>query len=132
MNRLAERLARDVPEGDVDAGDHLHPRALPAVIGEEAVHLLPEPLALQRILADQRRPQGLHADLPTGGRLDDRPTDVRLRLDVRPPGNAFIRADFDERDEPHAVRLARLGGVRVILAGIEHDRFHIGDLHRVR
>ena len=108
---MLEGLARDVPEGDVGPGDHLHPRALATVVGEEAVHLLPEPLPLQRVLADQRPPQPLEADRAAGGRIDDRLADVRLRLDVRPAGDPLVGGDLQQRDEAHAVRLPGRGRI---------------------
>jgi hypothetical protein len=65
VHRLPKRLAGDVPQRDVRPGDHLHTRSLPAVIGQIAVHLLPEPLALQRILADQSAAQPFETDRAT-------------------------------------------------------------------
>ena len=62
MYWLPECLASDVPESDVRPGDHLHTRSLAAVVGQKAVHLLPEPLTLKRILADQRAAQPFETD----------------------------------------------------------------------
>src|SRR4029077_4182687 len=57
IHRLALRLPTQVPERDVDAADRRDGRALATVPAGEAVHLLPEGLGLQRILADKMRPQ---------------------------------------------------------------------------
>ena len=52
IDRTAQRLALDVPQRDVDAADGVYARAAAATIDVGAVHLVPQPLRLERIFAD--------------------------------------------------------------------------------
>jgi hypothetical protein len=129
VDRLAEGLAGDVPERDVCPGEHVHPGALATVVGHVAIRLLPEPLAFERIFANQGCLQRLEADGPAGRRVDDGVTGVRLGFDVRPAGDAFVGADFQQGNKADAVSLAGVGRIAVILAGIEDHGFDVGDFH---
>src|SRR6266849_7164780 len=61
VDRLAEELAHDVPERDVDGGDRLDGDTPPPVINTAAIHAIPKTLDLQRILADDQRGQSIEA-----------------------------------------------------------------------
>src|SRR4051794_3141318 len=92
-DRLVEGLARNIPERNISARKHVHARTLPTIIGEIPVHLLPQALSLQRILADQRLPERLEADGAARGSIYDRFADMRLGFDVGPARNPLVGTD---------------------------------------
>ena len=51
---LPARLALDVPERDVDAADRVERDPAAAEVDQAAVHLVPEPLDVERVLADEQ------------------------------------------------------------------------------
>ena len=76
-DRHAERLALDVPEGQVDAAHRVDADPAPAAVDVGPVHLVPEILGLERVFADHDVRQ------PGRRRVRERPLDAALR---RPSG----------------------------------------------
>ena len=101
--RNAERLALDVPEGDVDAADGVDHRAAAAEIDGGLVHLAPEPLDIERVLADQHFLQADH-DGVGAGRVDDRFGDGRRGIGLADAGDPFIGVDEDDGRVLGAIR----------------------------
>ena len=94
-DRLAERLALDVPEGDVEAADRVDRDPAPAEVDEAAVHLVPQPLDVQRVLADQHVAQA-HRDRVRARRLHERLHELGRRVDLADPGDALVGVDPDD------------------------------------
>ena len=90
VDRLAQHLAADVPQRDVDAADHVGRGAARAGVGERAERLVPEPLDLRRVLADQQL-----VELADDAR-DSAVGDPGRRGDLAPAGDALVGADLDE------------------------------------
>jgi hypothetical protein len=87
VDRHAERLALDVPERLVDAGDRTH-QDRAASVEIAAVHRLPEVVDARRVLPDQLAGELLHGCLD-GARaaFDDR---------LAPAADAFVGLDLQE------------------------------------
>ena len=122
--RAAERLALDVPEGDVDAADGVDHRAAAAIVDRGLVHLVPEALDVERVLADQDLAQADH-DRVGAGRLDDRLDDGRGGVGLADAGDALVGVDEDDGGVLGPVRLHR--DARDLQVG----DLDIGDLHAV-
>ena len=90
VDRLAQHLAANVPQRDVDAADHVGRRAARTGVGERAERLVPKPLDLRRVLADQQLVE--LADDARDGAVGD----LRRGRDLAPAGDAFIGADLHE------------------------------------
>ena len=71
VDGLAERLALDVPERDVETADRVDRDPAATEVDEAAVHLVPQALDIGRILADQRVAQA-RRDGVRAGRLHER------------------------------------------------------------
>src|ERR1700731_4178276 len=68
---LTDSLTYNVPESDVDSGNHLHGCAAPAVIDRGHVHLVPETFNLEGIFSEEYRPEALKAWYGSFGRSVD-------------------------------------------------------------
>ena len=95
VDRLAERLALDVPERDVEAADRVDRDPAPAEVDEAAVHLLPEPLDVERVLADQDVAQA-HGNRVGARRLDERLDELGRRVDLADARDALVGVDPDD------------------------------------
>ena len=117
-DRDAEALALDVPESDVDAGEGRDREAALALVPHEIVELLPEPLGLQRIAADQARSIG----------SDDGGIGQRRAEAFPPAGRAVVADDLDQAVLPsiEAHRRAFEGSLQPV---IENVGVNLGDLH---
>ena len=67
----------------------------PAEVDEAAVHLLPQPLDVQRVLADQDVAQA-HRDRVRARRLHERLHELGRRVDLADPGDALVGVDPDD------------------------------------
>ena len=92
VDRLAERLAADVPQRDVDGAHAFHGGAAAAHVGEAAEQLVPEPLDVRRILAGDDR-----ADL-LQHRAQRAVRDLGRRGDLAPAGDALVGGHLDEQE----------------------------------
>jgi hypothetical protein len=108
VDRDVERLALDVPEGDVDGGDG---RGGDVAGREEAAseHLLPEALDLERVLADEERLEVL--DGAGDGKL------AAGEAAFADAPDALVGVHDDE------------GVVALARPGRDEECFDIGDLH---
>ena len=128
-DRLAERLALDVPEGHLDPGHRAAadgPEHAVAHRGDE--HPVPEPVDVARLLADEDRAEVLDRRLdharPAGAFADARDALVGLDLDEQPvPRAAEIGLGLDPRLLP-----AGDGGASADLDEVGLD---VDDLHAV-
>ena len=93
---LPERLALDVPECDVEAADRVDRDPAPPEVDEAAVHLLPEPLDVERVLADQDVAQA-HGDRVGARRLDERLDELGRRVDLADARDALVGVDPDDQ-----------------------------------
>src|SRR5688500_15602028 len=84
--RLSRQLTGEVPQGDVDGRDRPHLRAGPAGVGDGDEHVLPQPLDVARVLADQQRRQVL---------LDDGALALTARIRLAEADDALIGVDAD-------------------------------------
>jgi hypothetical protein len=113
VNRLTRSLAREVPQRQLDAAHRDHEHARLRAGEDAAAQLLPAPLDVARVLADQQVLQGMdQADDAAG-------TGVRVRLAVA--GEALVGVDPHQRglpvvgdhgrsdiDDPHASPIGRV------------------------
>ncbi|SQC39956.1 Uncharacterised protein [Clostridium sporogenes] len=97
-DRLADALAEDVPDRDVDRRDRRHADALAAPGMGRAVHPLVQVLVVPRVLADHERREVL---------VDDGLRDLRRERDVAEADDAVVGSDFDDRPRMEAERAHR-------------------------
>ena len=97
--------------------------AAPAEVDEAAVHLVPEPLDVERVLADQRVAQA-RRDRVRARRLDERPHELGRRVDLADPRDALVGVDADDE-----VVLAAVGDAVVHDRLAQDDGLDVGDLH---
>ena len=121
-HRLAEGLPLDVPEGDVDAADRVDRDPAAADEDDAAIHLVPEPLDVERVLADQQLAEAV------GNRVRARSADERRdglgrRVDLTDAGDPLVRVDED-----HEIVLAAVGDPLVHGRLPQDDGLDIGDL----
>ena len=106
MDRLAEMLSLEIPQGHVDGGHRGDRHRRAAEIDRPGEHLLPQPLGLERVLADQQLAQSA-GDVVTERGIDDRLDDFGRGIGLADPFRAVVGAD------PHEDRVltaCRLGG----------------------
>src|SRR4051794_34993317 len=123
-HRLALRLALDVPERDVDAADRVQRDPAAADVDQAAVHLLPEPLDVRRILTDEQVAEAVR-DRVRARRLHQRAHRLGRGVDLADAGDALVRVDEDDE-----IVLAAVGDGVVERGLAEDDRLHVSDLHR--
>ena len=122
VDRLAHGLAQDVPERDVDAREHVHAEAAPAVGLRALVEPVPEPVDVERVLADEQALHAARGDRQQR-RLDDGLGGRRVGVHLADAGDALVGVDLDDQDALAAVAdLPDLGQA-------EDDRLDIGDQH---
>ena len=93
---LAGGLALDVPERDVDPADRVQSDPAPTDVDQAAVHLLPEALGFERVLADEQVVQAVR-DRVRAGRVDERADGLRRRVDLADAGDALVGLDEDDQ-----------------------------------
>ena len=121
-HRLAERLPLDVPERDVDAADRVDRDPAAADEDHAAVHLVPEPLDVERVLADQQLAQAVR-DRMRGRGVHERRDRVGRRVDLADAGDPLVGVDQDDEIVLAAVRNPLVHG------GLpQDDGLDIGDL----
>ena len=121
-DRLAERLPLDVPERDVDAADRVDRDPAAADEDHAAIHLVPEPLDVERVLADQQLAQALR-DRVRAGRVHERRDGLGRRVDLADAGDPLVGVDQDDEIVLAAVRDPLVHG------GLpQDDGLDIGDL----
>ena len=86
-------------------------------------HQLPEPVDLERVLADDQLADAA-GDRMRRRHLDDRARDVRGRVRLADPDHALVGVHPDEERVLRAV-----GAARVDLVEAEHDGLDVDDLH---
>ena len=102
-HRLLRRLAEDVPQRDVHGADRHHPDALPPERHRLSIHVLPEELDVERVLADEQRRQ-VEID-----RLLRQP---RRQRGVADADVAGVREDLDDQPAVKAEAGHRVGRQR--------------------
>ncbi len=123
-NRLAIGLALDIPECDIDTGDGVQHGAATAHVDGGLVHLAPEPLDVERILADQHFLEADHHRMGAG-RVDNRLGDVGRGFRLTDAGDPFIGVD-----EHHGHVLGAIGDFRNA-RNLQIGDFDISDFHPV-
>ena len=118
----AERLALDVPEREVNAAHRVQADAASARVDGAVIHQVPEPLGLERVLADEQMLQA-SADGMAERPFDDGLRGERRGVHLADAGDAGVGGDFnDERILP-AVALRADDFLRDV------DGFDVGDFH---
>jgi hypothetical protein len=93
-----------------------------ADVDQAAVHLLPEALDVERVLADEQVAQAVR-DRVRARRVDDRAYRLGRGVDLADAGDALVGVDEDNQ-----IVLAAVGD-RVVERGLaEDDRLDVGDL----
>ena len=124
-DRLAGRLALDVPERDVDAADRVDGDPAAADVVDAAVHLVPEPFDVVRVLAEQELAQAVRDRVRAGG-VDERRDGFWRRVDLADAGQPLVGVDQDDE-----VVLAAVGDAFVDGGLPQDDGLDIGDLQAV-
>src|SRR5262249_33353094 len=119
---LAQRLALDVPERDVDAADGVYGDAPAAGVEDAAVHLAPQLLHTGWILADEGLSQA-HRDRVGAGCLDHCVHHLGSRGHLADPDDPIVGAHSNDE-----VVLAAVGNALVELGLAEDDRLNVRDL----
>jgi len=123
IDRLAQRLAAQVPQRHVKRSDRADHRPAPPGHFRTAVELLPQRLGIQRIGPQQHF-------------LQPQPHAVRAAGANALPCDPGIRVRFADADEPfvgmnldHQVVLRRRTSGRVVVGNQQHVTIDFGDLH---
>ena len=122
-HRLAERLALDVPERDVEAADRVNGDPTTSDEDDAAVHLVPEPLDVERVLADQQLVQALRNRVRARS-AHERRDGLGRRVDLADAGDPLVRVHQDDE-----IVLASVRNPLVHSGLPQDDGFDIGDLH---
>lgn len=101
-DRLAEGFAANVPQRDIRAADGVDRGAATAVAVRLVVHLLPQPLNVERILADEDRREPVPACGGTGC-VEAGFADVRLAGHLADARDAGVGVDQHDQDIERAV-----------------------------
>ena len=123
VDRLAERLALQVPQSHIDRGHRGDADRRAAEVHRAAIHLLPEPFVVERVLADQKSPQPA-GDVVAERGVDDRLHHLGRRIRLADAFEAVVGADADEH------RVLAAGGLRLDVRDAENLADDLGDLHR--
>ena len=122
-HRQARHLAQDVPQRHVDRAHRVQPRAVAAVVVRAAEHRVPQRADPPGVLAEQQLAQASRDGVGRGHR-DDLARDVGRRVTLADAGDALVGVHaHDERV------LGPVGSGRVDVAGAQHQRLDLGDLH---
>ena len=121
-DRLAERLPLDVPERDVDAADRVDRDSAAADEDDAAIHLVPEPLDVERILTDQQPAEAVR-DRVRARSADERRDGLGRRVDFADAGDPLVGVDQDDE-----IVLAAVGDPLVHGRLPQDDGLDIGDL----
>ena len=124
-DRLAGALPLDVPERDVEAADRVDRDAAAADVVDAAVHLVPEPLDVVRVLAEQELAQAVRDRVRAGG-VDEGRDGFWCRVDLADARQALVGVDQDDE-----VVLAAVGDALVDSGLPQDDGLDIGDLQAV-
>ncbi len=119
------RLAGNVPQRHVDRADHVKRNARTAVVVGGPVQELPEPVDLERVLADEHLAQAPR-DQVRRRHVDHRPCEVGRRVCFADAHVAIVGVDPNEEGVLSAVGARGVDAVRA-----EDDRLDGGDLQRV-
>ena len=101
----------------------MHRDPAPAEVDEAAVHLVPQPLDVERVLADERVAQA-RRDGVGARRLDERLHELGRRVDLPDPRDPLVGRDADDE-----VVLAPVGDSVVHDRLAQDDGLDVGDLH---
>ena len=96
MDRGAGMLSLQVPQSQVNPGHCRNRNAAPSEIDAAAVHLVPEPFRVERVLAEQQCPQAAGLAM-TERRVDDRLGHFRAGIDFADAFEAGVGPDTDEQ-----------------------------------
>jgi len=119
VDRLIHRLAREVPQRDVDGADGANGGVAVAL-----PRLLIEALAVERVLAHEERLQEMDERLPVQVRAAHR------RAEERVSAQSPIGLDGKQAELARAGGAAHLAvGGRWDVAPLEQRQAHVGDLH---
>ena len=136
-DRLADRLAHDVPDGDIHTGNGGHADALAAPGVGGAIHALPQVFVVEGVLADDQRREVL---------IDDRLGDARGECHVAKPHQPVVGLDFHHRPAVEAEGAHRVALVPQLIHGVgaevgsggngvafpfEDAGSDLGDFHRI-
>ena len=124
-HRLAERLAADVPERDVDAADRVDPDPAAADVDQAAVHRVPRAFDVERVAPDERRAEAV-GDGVGAVLADESGDDVGGGVDLADPDDALVGVHEDDE-----VVLAPVRDPVVDGRLSEDDRLDVGDLHAI-
>src|SRR5262249_25031700 len=122
VDRLPERLALQVPQRDVHRGHRGDADGLPAEVHRAAIHLLPEALVLEGVLAKEELPQSA-GDVVAERGVDDRLDHLRIRVGLANPFETRVGADTDED------RVLAAGRFRLDVWNAKDLTDDFGDLH---
>ena len=122
INGPADRLADDVPQGDLDAAHRLSGRPLPAEKDGPFVHAMDEAVDLEGILAQDALGQPT-ANLVGQGCVNDGLGDGRRRVDLAEADDARIGVNLDDQRFLAAVTAF------VDVRQPQMDGFHLGNFH---
>ena len=129
-NGQAEGLALDVPEREVNAAHRVQADAAPAGVDGAVIHLVPEPLGLEGVLADEQMLQ-TGADGVAERPLDDGLGRERRGVHLADAGDAGVRGDLDDERVLAAVALGADKFLRDV-NGFDVRDFHVGQLRMTR
>ena len=122
MHRLAEDLAREVVQRDVDRRHRVQRDAAVAEMDALLVQVVPDRLDVERIAPDQQLGETLR-DGVRRRHLDRRPRDCRSGVALADPVEALVGLDADEE------RILRPVCTELDLGKPKDDRLDAGDAH---
>lgn len=122
VDRLPEHLAFQIPQGHIDGGHRGDADGGAAKIHRLAVHLLPQPFVLERVLADEQVPQPA-GDVVAERSVDDGLDHFRRRIRFADPFEAVIRANANQD------RILAGGGLGDDVGNAENLANDFSDLH---
>ena len=119
IDRQAQRLARNVPQGDVHGADGLHRRSLLAVVAQRVVHLAPQDRTVQRVAAQY------HGKVYM---LQNGKVDMRIAKSLTPACNTGIGGHFQQQHRSRAVpclRVAKSLPAQLLAHHVQPDAFNL-------
>ena len=123
VDRLAKMFAFEIPQRHVDGGHRRDRDRRAAKVHRLAMHLLPQPVGLQRILADQDFSQPA-SNVVAERRVDNRLDDLWLRIRFADAFQAVVGAD------PHQHGVLAAGGFLLHRRNAKQLADDILDFHR--
>src|SRR5581483_6967255 len=116
-------FAENVPQGDVGAAQGMDGRAAPPEIDGSPVHLLPQPLDVQRVFADEQFPDAAGDAVRERG-FKDGLRDMRRRVHLAQSDDSGIGMYLDQQ------RVLRAVALGLDFRQAQVNRFDFGDFHK--